>query len=144
MKIGRILKALCFLLILGLMLAVLELNKNTVAGWALTLAAAAGYLLLRRKTAGAGRGGLRFLCSAGWVLCFAGILLLTWPPVKRVPAVEGKNGGPTEIVSLRDGDVRGVRTEDGAVEVFAGIPYAAPPVGDLRWREPEKAPSYTR
>ncbi len=136
MKIGKVLKALCFLLILGLMLAVLELNKNTVAGWALTLAAAAGYLLLRRKTARAGRGALRFLCSAGWILCFTGILVLTWPPVKRVPAVEGKNGGPTEIVALRDGDVRGVRTADGAVEVFAGIPYAAPPVGELRWREP--------
>ena len=134
MKIGRIVSGFFTALALCLMLAVLELNKNTVIGWVLTLTTAACYLLLRHKARG--KGPLRFLCAAGWLACFAGILFLTWPPVKRVPAVEGKTGGPTEIVRLRDGDVRGVRTADGAVEIFAGIPYAAPPEGDLRWREP--------
>nr|MCR4711960.1 carboxylesterase family protein [Clostridia bacterium] len=35
-----------------------------------------------------------------------------------------------------------VVTADGAVEVFAGIPYAAPPVGELRWREPQDPESW--
>ena len=32
-----------------------------------------------------------------------------------------------------------IGASDGDVAVFRGIPYAAPPVGDLRWREPRPA-----
>ena len=39
------------------------------------------------------------------------------------------------IVSTTSGKVRGYE-RDGRVD-FLGIPYAAPPVGDLRWKEPQ-------
>ncbi|MGF6372885.1 para-nitrobenzyl esterase [Paraburkholderia sp. RAU6.4a] len=39
-------------------------------------------------------------------------------------------------VGTETGAVRGKLSNDGAVEVFKGIPYAAPPVGELRWKAP--------
>ncbi|MBQ4350219.1 MAG: carboxylesterase family protein [Clostridia bacterium] len=125
------------ILSLLVMLVLFELNKNTVPGWILTLALFAGFLFLHAKIGG-GRTGLKKLALwIGWIALFCTVFLLTWPPVKRVPAVTGKTGGCTDTRSIRDGDVRGVLTSDGAVEVYAGIPYAKPPVGSLRWRKPE-------
>ena len=43
------------------------------------------------------------------------------------------NSGPT--VSTSDGPVRGFINNSGVNE-FRGIPYAAPPVGSLRWMPP--------
>jgi len=34
------------------------------------------------------------------------------------------------------GKVRGTLDADGSIAVYRGIPYAAPPVGDLRWKPP--------
>jgi para-nitrobenzyl esterase len=40
-------------------------------------------------------------------------------------------------VQTQNGLVKGVVNEDQTVVSFLGIPYAAPPVGDLRWKEPQ-------
>jgi para-nitrobenzyl esterase len=41
------------------------------------------------------------------------------------------------------GLVQGVAAGDPAVTVFKGIPYAAPPVGDLRWKAPQAPAAWT-
>ena len=41
------------------------------------------------------------------------------------------------LVETLNGKVQGVVNESGTVVSFKGIPYAAPPVGDLRWKEPQ-------
>jgi len=41
------------------------------------------------------------------------------------------------IVSVTGGRVTGVPARNEALTVFRGIPFAAPPVGPLRWRAPE-------
>jgi len=46
-----------------------------------------------------------------------------------------------ETVKVDGGQVAGV--EVGGVRVFKGIPFAAPPVGDLRWKPPEPVVPWT-
>jgi len=45
-------------------------------------------------------------------------------------------------VETQSGLVQGVANDAGTVVAFKGIPYAAPPVGDLRWREPQPPESW--
>jgi para-nitrobenzyl esterase len=39
-------------------------------------------------------------------------------------------------VKTAEGKVQGKTINDGKVNAFLGLPYAAPPVGDLRWKAP--------
>ncbi len=43
---------------------------------------------------------------------------------------------PDGPIKIAQGELEGTTTDDGAVSVFKGIPYAAAPVGDLRWKPP--------
>ena len=41
------------------------------------------------------------------------------------------------ILTVEGGQIQGVLAENPGVYVYKGIPYAAPPIGDLRWKEPQ-------
>src|SRR6516164_6445831 len=45
------------------------------------------------------------------------------------------------LIATEQGFVRGVETQ--SVDKFLGIPYAAPPVGDLRWKPPQPHMSWS-
>jgi para-nitrobenzyl esterase len=47
------------------------------------------------------------------------------------------NGALTGPVKVTGGQIAGVPASDLAVVAFKGIPFAAPPVGNLRWRDPQ-------
>ena len=41
------------------------------------------------------------------------------------------------ILTIEGGQIQGVLADNPGVYVYRGIPYAAPPIGDLRWKEPQ-------
>jgi para-nitrobenzyl esterase len=53
----------------------------------------------------------------------------------ETPAVPPSGGYVTALTD--SGLVRGKVTDDGDVEIYQGIPYAAPPVANLRWAPPQ-------
>jgi len=47
-----------------------------------------------------------------------------------------------EPLTLDTGKISGARDADGGVRIYKGIPYAAPPVGKLRWQPPQRPASW--
>ena len=125
-----------------LTLALFELNQNAVWGFALAAALLTGYVLLRVKALYKKGFLIRLAAFVGFAAVLVGVFFLSWPPTRAVPAVSAASPEKTDTVSTEYGLVRGVKTEDGRVEVFAGIPYAAPPVGENRFREPQPPESW--
>jgi para-nitrobenzyl esterase len=56
-------------------------------------------------------------------------LLLSLPLLAALP----------DPVRTAGGQLSGIRGSDPSITVFRGVPFAAPPVGDLRWRAPKPA-----
>lgn len=126
-----------FALLTTAALALCWLNQTPWWGWGLTvlllvaLVLVAPWFLRRRVLLGVGA----WLVAAALV-CGTAVLAHPGP---RYRVAGGEERAVTEPVETREGPVTGVRNDAGSVEVFAGVPYAAPPVGQLRWRAPQPA-----
>lgn len=79
--------------------------------------------------------------GAGWIALALGAVLtmVSFSTGAASPSAD------SEFVSVRttSGMTRGKISSDKTVEVFKGIPYAAPPVGDLRFRSPRPPESWS-
>src|SRR5580658_4966474 len=67
--------------------------------------------------------GLKVVCAFAVAGLISGNLLRVHADSLTVKTEQGKATGKT--------------INDGKVKAFLGLPYAAPPVGDLRWKAPE-------
>ena len=121
-------------LLAALVLVLGWLNKTPWWGWGLVAALLVALVFsaswwLRRGVAV--RVGAWLVAGA----VVAGTVVLAHPgPQFRVAG--GADPEATQLVETAEGPVTGVRNDAGTVEIFAGVPYAQPPVGDLRWQAP--------
>ncbi|MBO5328275.1 MAG: carboxylesterase family protein [Clostridia bacterium] len=71
------------------------------------------------------------------ILSFISVVAL----ICSLVACGGKDEKPAYVsggtVSVSGGQISGTTSEDGSVAIYKGVPYAAAPVGDLRWKAPQ-------
>jgi para-nitrobenzyl esterase len=58
-------------------------------------------------------------------------------PVLVIAAAVCAGAQSNLVVVTRSGPVQGAPSSDSKIRMFKGIPYAAPPVGNLRWKPPQ-------
>ncbi len=67
--------------------------------------------------------------------------IMTGFAVSLTIALGAMAAGAPDRVTIESGQLRGAAAGD--IVAFKGIPFAAPPVGDLRWRAPQPAKAWT-
>lgn len=63
--------------------------------------------------------------------------LISFAPTQKAKKINLKK------VQTEAGYISGKTGSDGTIKIFMGVPFAAPPVGDLRWKAPQPVPSWT-
>jgi para-nitrobenzyl esterase len=76
----------------------------------------------------------------------------SFPPSDAAPpdgggdsAAQDTDGSSSDstLVTVAQGALNGAVASDGSTLVWRGVPYAAPPIGPLRWRPPAPLPAWT-
>lgn len=65
------------------------------------------------------------------------------PALVGIAVLAGSPTLKTSRVHFKDGVVEGVISADDKVRTFKGIPFAAPPLGALRWKEPQPVAAWS-
>lgn len=127
-----------FILLAVVFAIYMEIHKNTLMGWLIGLLIFVCYFSFNKQWIRQQKWYIRLLSFVVVAVLLFSSSNLSNPLYKQVPAVDVKNPQVTGVRHVKQGDLTGVYSRDEKVEVYAGIPYAKPPVGDLRWKEPQE------
>ena len=64
-------------------------------------------------------------------------LLLLLPLLAFLGCNPSEKKAEAPVLTVEGGQIQGIVAENHGVFAYKGIPYAAPPIGDLRWKEPQ-------
>jgi para-nitrobenzyl esterase len=111
------------------------LNRSPSWGWSIVVA----QLMALGATVRWWARGHPLLQVGAWLVAGTLVLATAVPvyPPSQSRIAGGEDRSPSRPVQTREGAVIGVYNDGRTVEIFAGIPYAQAPVGDLRWRPPQ-------
>lgn len=71
------------------------------------------------------------------------ILLTLLIPLTANTFAQDKNpAGVTPVIQLKNGSLNGILSSQSGVRSYKGIPFAQPPVGNLRWKAPQPAKNW--
>lgn len=69
------------------------------------------------------------------------VQLMRWTLLVGVLCAGGARAA--DEVTVENGKLQGTTNADHSVRMFKGIPFAAPPIGDLRWKPPQPAANWS-
>ena len=125
------------LLITGLLVFYLDLANGPLFFFILEIivlvAAITMRIILRHK-----RFVIRMIPLLSVIIVNIILLPLAQPSVERKRATFHSDFEKTEVLTLKNGKIQGAYNKDKSVRIYAGVPYAKPPVDDLRWKEPQE------
>ncbi len=132
----EILFCILMLLVFGVIIFYLDLANGPLVLFIFELIVIVAYIVLRILYAKAKLRKRLILFACFSVLTIL-ILAFARPKEAIKSAVKYDNPVKTDVLEIENGKIQGVYNENKDVLVYAGIPYAKPPVGDLRWKEPQ-------
>ena len=132
----EILFCILMLLVFGVIIFYLDLANGPLLLFVFELIVIVAYIVLRILYARAKLRKRLILFACFSVLTIL-ILAFARPKEAIKSAVKYANPVKTDVLEIENGKIQGVYNGNKDVLVYAGIPYAKPPVGDLRWKEPQ-------
>ncbi len=112
----------------------LDMMNGPIVIFVLEMIAVLGFIIFRillRKTVFV----FRIIPLASLIVISAILLPFAHPYEGKIKALDSYSS-TRPIITLNEGQAQGLLTKDEKVEVYAGLPYAKAPVGELRWKEP--------
>jgi para-nitrobenzyl esterase len=76
------------------------------------------------------------------VFCLS-ILTVFFVSFKEKPHYQTFKASFPETVNVEGGAISGTKSTEGNIHIFKGIPFAAPPIGQLRWKAPQPVQPWT-